>query len=83
MNGYFCGTSAEMKKVSFHGLIKALENLPEPNYDVLIGHVSFVSSIFLPVFNINMLFPTDNHFQFVGLKYFQVLVRNDLIQRSF
>lgn len=55
-----------MKQVGPHCLIKAVDDLPEPKDNIVIGHVAFVGSVAHPVLDINGLFPTDDHFQLTG-----------------
>ena len=79
MDGNLCWAGTEMKQIRAHSLVKTLHDFPKPDNDTIVRHVSFIGSVFLPVFNIDLLFSAEDHFKLVGFKDFQILIRNNLI----
>lgn len=80
LDRHFRRACAEVKQIGSHSLIKTVNYLPEPKDNILIGHVPFVGSVPPPIFDIDGLFPADNHFQLGRLEYLQVGEGDNLIE---
>lgn len=80
LNGDFCGTGAEMEEVAPHFLVERIDDFPEPNDDIVVWHVTFVSGVFPPIIDVNALFSTKDHLELTRIEYFQVGERNNLVK---
>ena len=65
-----------MQQVGQFLLIEFLDNRPKPHNHLISVFVSFIESIFSPIFDVDSLGSIQNHLHFMGLKNTQALSGN-------
>ena len=80
LDGGSGGSGAEMQEIGQFFLVEGLDFSPEPlNYFVFGVELALVVCVFPPILDINVGHSIEDHFKFIGLKYAQQILGNDLI----